>query len=174
MPRDHRFPLAGVRHAMASSALLVLIASAAVSGEVKVEAVMSPQEQLQLEFEDGSGHFFLMVRREGTAAGSGLFDGASVVEYGAHDIIPGVGGDPHGYLVVTAADGAVAYVKWTVRAVFVPGPEGKPKLLDNGFWEVVGGTGRFDRLQGAGTLHIKPAGGADRRFILAGELVPEG
>ncbi len=61
-----------------------------------------------------------------------------------------------------------------VRAVFVPGPDGKPKLLDNGFWEVVCGTGRFDGLQGAGTLHIEPAGGADRRFILAGELLPEG
>jgi len=30
-------------------------------------------------------------------------------------------------------NGDVAYVKWQVWAVFVPGPEGKPILLDNGF-----------------------------------------
>ena len=39
------------------------------------------------------------------------------------------------------------------------------------FWEVVGGTGKFKGLQGAGTLHIGPAGATDRRFSLDGELV---
>jgi len=115
-----------------------------------------------------------MVRREGSAAGQGLFDGASVVEFGAHDIVPGVGGDPRGYLVVTAPDGAIAYIKWQVRAVFVPGADGKPMLLDNGFWEVAGGTGRFAGLKGAGTLHIKAVNQTDRRFILTGDLFPAG
>jgi len=139
---------------------------------LRVEAVMRPKEQIRLDFEDGSRHFVLLVRREGKAEGEGLFDGADVVEYGMHDIQPGIGGDPRGYLVFTDAGGDRAYVKWRVRAVFVPGPTGKPRLLDNGFWEVVGGTGSFAGLQGAGTLHIKPAGKTARRFILEGELVP--
>lgn len=168
MPRSTRFFVAVV------AAFFTLSAPPAVAEPLNLEAVMSPQEQLRLDFEDGSRHFLLMVRREGAAEGTGLFDGAAVVEYGVHDIIPGVGGDPRGYLVVTAPDGAIAYIKWRVRAVFVPGADGKPMLLDNGFWEVVGGTGRFEGLTGAGTLHIKPASETDRRFILDGELFPAG
>jgi hypothetical protein len=141
---------------------------------ISLEAVMTPKEQIRLDFEDGSKHFVLMVRREGTAVGGGVLDGAAVVEYGTHDITPGLGGDPRGYLVLTAPEGDVAYLKWRVRAVFVPGADGAPALLDNGFWEVVGGTGRFAGMQGAGTLHIKPVTKTDRRFILEGEVFPAG
>lgn len=145
--------------------------SAAVAAPMKVEAVLAPKEQIRLDFADGSRHFVLMVKREGKATGSGPLAGSAVTEYGRHDIVPGVGGDPSGYLVFTALDGGIAYVKWLVRAVFVPGPDGKPMLLDNGVWEVVSGTGKFKGLKGAGILHIKPVSPTDRNFILEGELV---
>jgi hypothetical protein len=45
-------------------------------------------------------------------------------------------------------------------------------LLDNGVWEVIGGTGNFKGLKGAGILHIKPVSATDRNFILEGEIVP--
>jgi len=150
----------------------VILAQAALAEPVKVEAVMSPKEQMKLDFADGSKRFVLFVRREGKAEGTGALAGASVTEYGMHDITPGVGGDPRGFLVFTGASGDLAYVQWRVRAVFVPGDGGKPKLLDNGFWEIVGGTGGFAGMKGAGTLHIKAASTTDRRFILDGELVP--
>lgn len=139
---------------------------------INIQAVMTPKEQIKLDFKDGSGHFVLMVRREGTASGSGLFDGAQLVEYGRHDIVPGLTGDPSGYLVITKGDENIAYIKWTVRAIFLPGKDGKPELNDNGFWEVVSGVGAFKGLKGAGIMHIKAAGPSDRRFILDGELVP--
>jgi len=171
--------MSGFRLAAASVLFLVplmavqsAIAVPAVAAPLKIEAVMTPKEQILLDFADGSKHFVLMVRREGKAVGAGGFSGASVTEYGVHDITPGVGGNPRGYLVFTTPEGDIAYVKWQVRAVFVPGPEGKPMLLDNGFWEVTGGTGKFGNLSGAGTLHIKPATGTDRRFILEGDLIP--
>jgi hypothetical protein len=144
--------------------------SAAMAAPLSVRATMVPKEKIQLDFKDGSGHFVLMVRREGTAAGTGLLDGAQFVEFGRHDIIPGVSGDPSGYLVATRGDGNVAYIKWTVRAIFLPGKDGKPELNDNGFWEVVSGTGTFKGLKGAGTLHIKSANPTDRNFILDGNL----
>ena len=154
-------------------AAIVLLGSAMASAEpLRVEAVMTPEEQMRLDFEDGSQRFVLLVRRRGRAAGDGLFAGAEVVEYGMHDIEPGVGGDPRGYLVFRDAAGDRAYVRWRVRAVFVRDPGGKRRLLDNGYWEVVGGTGRFAGLEGAGTLHIRPAGPVARRFVLEGELVP--
>jgi hypothetical protein len=136
---------------------------------VSIEAVMAPTQSMRMDFADGSKHFVLMVRREGTAAGSGIFAGAKVVEHGWHDIYPPVAGDPHGYLELTAPNGDVAYLKWTVRAVFIKG-EVKPKLLDNGVWELVSGTGQFAGLAGVGSLVIKPASPTDRLFILEGEV----
>lgn len=150
--------------------LALALTPAANADPLKIEAVMSPKEKLQLDFQDGSKHFVLMVRREGQSVGNGLLAGAKVVEYGMHDIVPGIGGDPRGYLVFTAPNGDIAYVKWQVRAIFVPGPDGKPRLLDNGFWEVAGATGSLVGLVGAGTLHIKAVNPTDRRFILEGDL----
>ena len=147
-----------------------MLAGNVAAADLNVKAVMTPKEQLRLEFADGSGHFVLMVRREGKAAGAGALAGAGVTEYGWHDIVPGVAGDPRGYLVFALPGGDVAYVKWQVRAVFVPGPDGKPKLLDNGFWEIAGGTGKFRGAKGAGTLHIKAVSPTDREFSLTGEI----
>ena len=162
------------RPALISSAFALaasmLFGSAAMADPLNVQATMVPKEQIKLDFKDGSGHFVLMVRREGTSAGTGLLDGAQIVEFGRHDITPGVSGDPSGYLVATKGECNVAYIKWTVRAIFLPGKDGKPELNDNGFWEVVSGTGSFKGLKGAGTLHIKSANPTDRIFILDGQL----
>ena len=160
-----------LRHAATLALLATLAAGAAHAEQIQMEAVMTPKQSIRLDFADASKHFVLMVQREGKATGSGPLTGAQVTEYGLHDIVPGVGGDPQGYLVFTAANGDVAYIKWQVRAVFVPGPDGKPVLLDNGFWEVAGATGGLAGLAGAGTLHIKAASETDRRFILMGDLV---
>lgn len=156
-------------------AILMLCAASSIAGSamadsLNVQATMVPKEQIKLDVKDGSGHFVLMVKREGIAAGTGLLDGAQIVEYGRHDIVPGVAGDASGYLVATKEDGNVAYIKWTVRAIFLPGKNGKPELNDNGFWEVISGTGSFKGLKGAGTLHIKSANPTDRIFILDGQL----
>jgi hypothetical protein len=153
--------------------MLALSATAvpALAETMHVEAVMAPKQQMQLDFKDGSKHFVLLVRREGKAEGSGPLAGASVVEFGMHDIVPGVGGEPRGYLELTAANGDIAYIRWQIGAVFVPGPEGKPVLLDNGYWQIAGGTGGFAKLAGAGTLHLKPTSPTDRRFILDGDVV---
>lgn len=152
------------------AACLSIAALQVDAAPLKVEAVMSPKEKMQLDFADGSKHFVLMVKREGKATGEGLLSGAAVTEYGRHDIVPGVGGDPSGYLVFTLPAGDIAYVKWQVRAVFVPGADGKPKLLDNGVWEVVSGTGQLKSLKGAGILHINAVSPTDRKFSLEGEL----
>ncbi|RTL47433.1 MAG: hypothetical protein EKK46_17815 [Rhodocyclaceae bacterium] len=138
---------------------------------LNVQATMVPKEQIKLDLKDGSGHFVLMVRREGTASGAGLLDGEQIIEYGRHDIVPGVSGDPSGYLVATKGESNVAYLKWTVRAVFLTGKDGKPEINDNGFGEVVSGIGSFKGLKGAGTPHIKAANPTDRVFILEGQMV---
>lgn len=155
--------------AIATMTLATALPSSAT--EMSLKAVMVPKEQLRLDFADGSKHFLLMVRREGKAVGTGPLAGASVTEFGYHDIIPGDSGDPRGYLVLTQPNGDLAYVKWTVRAVFVPGEDGKPKLLDNGVWEIAGATGQLRGLKGAGILHIRAVSPADREFELTGELV---
>lgn len=148
---------------------IVLISTTSYAVDVSVTAVMVPQESIKMNFEDGSKHFVLMVRREGVAEGSGDLAGAAVTEYGWHDINPPVGANPHGYLQFKSNSGDIANIKWTVRAVFFKGEE-KPKLADYGFWELVSGTGKFANMTGVGTLTIKPASPTDRLFTLNGEL----
>jgi len=151
--------------------IYLLVLAAGVQAEpVKFEAVVAQKEAIRLDFADSSKRFFLLVRREGKTEGQGPLAGANVQEYGAHDVVPGVGGEPIGYLEFAATDGSKAYLKWTIQAVFVPGPDGKPKLLDNGVWQVVGGTGRWEKLKGAGTFRLRFPGPTDRRFVMEGEL----
>jgi hypothetical protein len=152
-----------------SMSLLVL--PAVVQAEpAKFEALVAQKEAIRLDFADSSKRFFLLVRREGKTEGQGPLAGANVQEYGAHDVVPGVGGEPHGYLEFAATDGSKAYLKWTIQAVFLPGPDGKPKLLDNGVWQVAGGTGRWEKLKGAGTFRLRFPGPTDRRFVMEGEF----
>ncbi|GGX92011.1 hypothetical protein GCM10007160_19450 [Litchfieldella qijiaojingensis] len=145
--------------------------SAAVAEPVKVEAVVMPKEEIRHDFGDGSGRFVQMVMREGEATGSGPLAETTVTEYGMHDVVPGMDGDASGYLVFTASGDDIAYVKWLLRAVFAPGPDGNPMLINNGLWEVIGGTGKFEGLEGAGKLHLEFPSKTDRNFVLEGEMV---
>ena len=98
-------------------------------------------------------------------------DWAQLTEYGMHDIRSGLDGSPRGYLVAKILNGDQAVIQWEVQATFVPGPDGKPKLLDKGLWRFIGGTGSFAGVRGAGTMHIKAVSATDREFELNGEFV---
>lgn len=154
---------------LTATTAFALMAGAALSAPVAATAVLDPQEQMRFEMGDGTPHFVLAVRREGVSEGEGALAGARVTEFGWHDIQPPMGGDPRGYLRFEAGNGDVAIVKFTVRAVFVKGAE-KPELHDNGFWELVSGTGQFADKRGVGALTIEPAGGPKRLFTLTGEI----
>jgi hypothetical protein len=159
------------RSIAAVAALLLFVAALVQAEPVKFEALVAQKEAIRLDFADASKRFFLMIRREGKSEGEGPLANATVQEYGAHDVVPGVGGEPRGYLEFTTTDGSKAYMRWIIHAVFVPGPDGKPKLLDNGVWQVIGGTGKLEKLKGAGTFRLQFPGPTDRRFVMQGELV---
>jgi hypothetical protein len=139
-----------------------------------VKAVMSPQEQIYVDLPTAEKHFVLFVRREGKAAGSGILNGAEFAEYGMHDIRPGVDGSPRGYVVAKAPNGDQAVIQWEVQATFVPGPDGKPKLLDNGVWRFIGGTGSLAAVKGAGITHIRAVSPTDREFSFEGRSASGG
>jgi hypothetical protein len=140
----------------------------AIAEPVSVEVLLTPEEQMKFEFADGSNHFVLAVRREGTAEGSGVFAGAAVTEFGWHDVNPPVSGDPQGYLEITTQDGDVAILHWAVKATFTK-VDGSPTLFNSGVWKLVSGTGRFEDMHGVGSLRIVPRGGPNL-FILEGEV----
>lgn len=155
--------------ALVIAAAAALVGSSAVADPVSFEVLFKqPQEQMKFEFADGTKHFVLAVRREGRAEGSGVFAGATITEFGWHDVNPPISGDPQGYLQVTAENGDVAVLRWKVKAVFMKGEEGLA-LFDNGVWELVSGTGQFADKRGVGTLVIEPRGGPTL-FILEGEV----
>ena len=155
-----------------SAALALVLATPGLADPLSVKAVMSPKEQIQVDLPTAQKHFVLFVHREGKATGSGVLAGAQLTEYAMHDIRPGLDGTPRGYLIAKLADGDQVVIQWEVQATFVPGPDGKPKLLDNGVWRFVGGTGKADGLKGAGILHIRAVSANDREFELTGEAVP--
>ncbi len=157
--------------AMAAAGLALVGAAPSAAEPIGIKAVMAPKEQIRYNFPTADKHFLVMVRREGTVRGTAAFEGAQGVEYGVHDITPGVGGNPRGYYVVTLKNGDQAIIEWSVQATFVPGPDGKPKLLDNGVWKFIGGTGGLAGIQGAGTMHITAVSPTDREFSFTGEYV---
>lgn len=153
---------------------LALAAVPAAAQPVSVRAVMSPREEIRANLPTGKPHFVLFVKREGKATGSGFLAGAELTEYGMHDIRPGVDGTPRGYLVAKLPSGDEAVIQWEVQATFIPGPDGRPRLLDNGVWRLVGGTGALATARGAGILHIRAVSERDREFQLDGEAAVAG
>ena len=150
---------------------LIIVGSLVHAEPVKFEAHVTHKEGIRLDFADTSKRFFMLVRREGKTEGQGPLAGATVQEYGVHDVVPGVGGSPHGYLEFVKPDGDKAYINWTIQAVFVPGAEGKPKLLGNGVWQVVGATGKLAKLKGAGSFRLQFPSPTERLFVMEGDLV---
>ncbi|MBI3827325.1 MAG: hypothetical protein HY294_15130 [Candidatus Rokubacteria bacterium] len=130
---------------------------------------MVPKEQIYGDLPTPQKHFVLFVKREGKAVGTGSLNGAELVEYGMHDIRPGVDGSPRGYMVATLPNGDRVVIQWEVQATFVPGPDGKPRLLDNGVWRLIGGTGGLATATGAGTMHIRAVSPENREFSFDGE-----
>jgi hypothetical protein len=155
---------------VAAAALCALANGAALAAPVKIEAVITPKAESRLEFADGSKRYLLATQREGKAVGNGPLAGATMLEWGVHDVNPATGANANGYLVFTTADGDIAYLKYQFRAIPVPGPDGKPRFLANGFWETAGGTGKLKGLRGGGTVHINAPSPKERQWILDGDL----
>lgn len=158
----------GITRLMAATAVGSLATAGALAAPMKVEAVISPKADSRLDFADGSKRFVVAAQREGKATGSGPLAGATMLEWGMHDVNPVTGANANGYLIFTTADGDVAYIKYQFRGVPVPGPDGKPRFVANGNWETAGGTGKLKGLRGAGALHFIAT---ERRFVLDGDLV---
>lgn len=156
------------RRFIAAAVFCALANGAALAGPMKIEAVIVPKAESKLEFADGSKRYLLATQREGKAAGNGPLAGATMLEWGVHDVDPATGAHANGYLVFTLADGDIAYLKYRFRAIRVPGPDGKPRFLANGFWETAGGTGKLKGLRGGGTVQVNPQ---ERRWLLEGDLV---
>ena len=163
-PITYRMVLAAVL----SLGVLTGIASAE---SLEVKAIMIPKERIYVDLPTSEKHFVLFVRREGMATGTGILNGAELTEYGMHDIRPSLDGSPRGYVVAKLPNGDQAVIQWEVQAVFVPGADGKPKLLDNGVWRFIGGTGGLEKSKGAGTMHVKAVSPNDREFTFSGEVV---
>lgn len=167
---NRKSPIASLCNITAAVTLCAAVATPVAAEPVKLEALITPKAESKLEFADGSKRYLLATQREGKATGSGPLAGATMLEWGAHDVTPGTGAFGSGYLVFTTMDGDVAYLKYQFRMIVVVGAEGKPRPLINGNWEVVGGTGKLQSLRGAGTVHVKAVSPKERRWILEGDL----
>jgi hypothetical protein len=154
-------------------ALAGAAAGAADAEHVKFDAVVAAKGDVALEFADGSQHVVRLVQREGPAKGEGSLSGATLLEWGMHDMNLAKGyADGTGYLVATKSPGDMAYLKFQWRAIMVKGTDGKPMPLLGGQWEVVGATGKLKGLTGLGTMRIEVLEGSSRHWMFEGELIP--
>lgn len=160
-----------LRGMMAAVVFFMVAASASDAAPLKVQAVISPKAESKLVFADGSNRYLIATQREGVVTGDGLLADTTMLEWGVHDVTPGSGAQGNGYLVFTSGEGDIAYLRYQFRALQVPVAEGKRRILINGHWEMVGGTGKFKGLRGAGTVQVKPLSPKERRWILEGELL---
>lgn len=154
-------------HQFIAAAALCAAASGAAAAPMRIEAVIAPKTESKLEFADGSKRYLLATQREGKTSGTGPLAGATMLEWGVHDVDPSTGANASGYLVFTAANGDIAYLKYQFRGVPVPGPDGKPRFVANGFWETAGGTGKLKGLRGVGAVYFNPR---ERHWMLEGDL----
>jgi hypothetical protein len=154
-----------------ASIVAATLAVTAHAAPIEIEILLTPKSSTKLELVDDSHRYMLASQREGQAIGSGPLAGTATLDWGVHDVQPGVGAIGRGYLVFTAAEGDIAYVKYEFHAQPMPSVDGKPFNLLNGVWEMVGGTGRFKAVHGAGTTHIDVVPPNDRKWRLVGDLV---
>ena len=151
---------------------ICLSASRLAAEPMTLDVVLSPKDEIRLDFKDGSEHFVLLTEREGQATAGSIFVDAKVVEYGMHDVTRGKGGKASGYLEATTTGGDIAYFRWRLRAFFVVGADGKAQVIDNGYWELAGGTGQFAAMRGVGTLLLEFVSKTNRRYLLDGDISP--
>lgn len=151
---------------------LCLGASGAAAESMSLDVVLSPKDEIRLHFEHDSRRHFQLTQREGTADGAGPFTGAKVVEYGMHDVVVGDRGIASGYFEVTTTEGDIAYLKWRLRAHFIAGAEDKVKVVNTGYWELIGGIGQFAGMRGVGTLLLQFVSKTERRFLFEGDISP--
>lgn len=128
-----------------AAAALCMMASGALAAPIKIEAVIAPKSQSRLDFADGSKRYWLATQREGKATGNGPLAGATMVEWGVHDVDPASGADANGYLVFTTAQGDVAYLKVPVPRRTGSRPRRQGALRRE---RLLGGRGRHREAEG--------------------------
>lgn len=157
--------------------VLALALVAAGTGNAQAErvsfaAVIEPKADVTLAFADGSQHLVRLVQREGKVSGDAPLSGATMLEWGLHDLAPASGGgDGLGYLVFTKSQADVAYVRFQWRIIGAGVTAGVPQYLMSGIWEVVGATGALKGLTGLGTLRINMLSATQREWLFEGDLL---
>jgi hypothetical protein len=155
-----------------AAALTGAAAGAANAERVKFDAVVASKGDVSLEFADGSQHVVRLVQREGLTKGEGPLSGATLLEWGMHDLNVATGyADGTGYLVATKSPDDIAYLRFQWRAIMVKGQDGKPMPLLGGQWAVVGATGKLKGLTGLGTMRIEVLEDTNRRWLFEGDLI---
>jgi|APFre7841882724_1041349.scaffolds.fasta_scaffold49610_2 hypothetical protein len=165
--------LAAQRQALAFvAAAVVAIFGKAQAEPVRFAAVITPKADATLNFADGSQRAVRLVQREGKVTGDAPVAGATLLEWGLHDLAPQAGGgDGLGYLVLTQPSGDIAYLRFQWRAVLGTGADDKPQPLIGGHWEVVGSTGKLRGLTGMGTMRINILSPTERQWLFEGDLL---
>jgi hypothetical protein len=163
-----------------AAALFVTSTAPATAEPLNVELLIDlkngapglPNEYTKLNFADGSNRYVALVRRSGKVVGNGPFAGATVQDWGLHEVStkPEITGQGTGYLVISHGDADVVYLKTQTRSMAFPKKGDRQDSIFIGTWEVTGASGKFRGLEGAGTLRVNPLSPSERQWLLTGEV----
>jgi len=159
-----------------SIALTIILAlfsiSKAQAKAVEFEAVISDVADRTLKFKDDSAHIIRLVHREGKVTGDAPFAGATMKEWGIHDMIfPNEKtyptGDGFGYLIFTQSNGHEFYLKFNWIATAIKDEKGKSSFILSGHWRVEDSS---NKMTGLGTLRINMLSAKERHWTFEGDM----
>lgn len=138
----------------AVAAFVALGADAAFAGAVKVSGSFENTivSKHAMPAGDRDGHVMLFTEAQGRntdTSNTGFLDGASASVREFADLVQG-NGKNEGYVVVRKGEDATfADIKGTVMTT--TNDDGTPNIRFKGTWRYIGGTGRYDGIEGEGT-----------------------
>ena len=126
---------------IAAAACYALASGAVLAAPIKVEAVITPKAESRLDFADGSKRFLLATQREGKVVGTGPLAGATMLEWGVHDVRPELSGQ---------TQTAISSLRWQTVISLILSISSAPFLLLDptarcAFWPMASGRPRAER-----------------------------
>lgn len=134
-----------------------------------------------LDLGAGSGRYVAALRQSGKVTSKGLLEGASVLDWGFHEVpteqaaatgqneAEPTGGGP-GYLVFTLPSGDKLTMRLQMHLQYVPQSHGDPRPFIFGLWQIIDASGSLSHLQGTGVIRIERPSAEERLWILEGQV----
>jgi len=157
------------KYKLAGLCLLMFLPAMIWAEPVSFSSVVTTEADQNLAFPAADNRVVRLVQRQGPVTGEGILAPSQMLEWGIHDIGPELGSGS-GFLVFSQSDQDKAYLSFNWQAIRLA-DKSRERFVLKGSWRVVSGSGKFQGLQGLGTLSISVLSASQRQWQFDGELM---